>query len=282
MPALPQIDAQIKKLSTVGDAIQTEYRDKSSPGLSLIVGKRRKSWSLTYTTIEGRRRRVCLGLYPEVSLANARRKAEDTRTSVRQSADPQAAKRAYKASKTVGEVADDYLRLYAVRKVTSDFDRYVIERDLKPSIGFMKVVDVSRRHIHEVLNRPLERGSDTMANRTLEITRKLFSWAVEQGHIDANPAEGIKKPTREKARSRTLSDDELKAVWAGLDKLSEQSRAALKLLILTGQRLMEVVGASWSEVDLDRAVWTLPTHEPGRSKMREVPHLVVHPAGRGV
>jgi integrase len=158
----------------------------------------------------------------------------------------------------------------------------VIERDLKPSIGFMKVVDVSRRHIHEVLNRPLERGSDTMANRTLEITRKLFSWAVEQGHIDANPAEGIKKPTREKARSRTLSDDELKAVWAGLDKLSEQSRAALKLLILTGQRLMEVVGASWSEVDLDRAVWTLPTHEPGRSKMREVPHLVVHPAGRGV
>jgi hypothetical protein len=91
MPALPQIDAQIKRLKPVGDAAQTEYRDENSPGLSLIVGKRRKSWSLTYTTIEGKRRRLSLGVYPETSLANARRRAEDTRAAVRQSVDPQAA-----------------------------------------------------------------------------------------------------------------------------------------------------------------------------------------------
>jgi integrase len=274
MPTLPQIDAQIKRLRPVADAPQTEYRDENSPGLSLIVGKKRKSWSLTYTTIEGKRRRISLGLYPEVSLANARRKAEDTRTAVRQNSDPQAAKRAYKSSKTVEEVADDYLRLYAIQKATSNFDRDVIEKDLKPAIGSMKVVDVSRRHIQEVLKRPLGRGSGTMANRTLEIVRKLFSWAVEQGHIDTNPAHGISKPTRERARSRSLSDDELKAIWKALDSVSPQSRAAFKLLILTGQRLMEVVGASWSEIDFDKALWSLPAHEPGRSKMREMPHLV--------
>lgn len=274
MPALPQIDTQIKKLQPVGDAAQTEYRDKNSPGLSLIVGKKRKSWSLTYTTAEGKRRRISLGLYPEISLANARRKAEDTRAAVRQKADPQAAKRAYKSSNTVAEVADEYLRLYAVQKATAEFDRYVVEKDLKPTIGSMKMVDIARRHIQEVVKRPLERGSGTMANRTLEIVRKLFGWAIEQGHIDTNPAEGISKPTKEKARSRALSDAELKLVWHGLDSLSEQSRAAFKLLILTGQRLMEVVGASWSEVDFEKALWTLPTHEPGRSKMREAPHLV--------
>jgi len=274
MPVLPQIDTQIKKLKPIGDARQTEYRDERSPGLTLIVGKNRRTWSLTYTAGHGQRRRVSLGLYPEVSLADARRKAEDTRAAVRQSADPQAAKRAYKASKTVGEVADDYLRLYAVQKATGALDRYVIEKDLKPAIGSTKIVDVTRRQIQEVLKRPLERGSATMANRTLEIVRKLFAWAVEQGHIETNPAEGISKPTKEKARSRSLSDEELKAVWSGLDSLSEQSRAAFKLLILTGQRLMEVVGARWSEIDFEKALWMLPAHEAGRSKMREAPHLV--------
>jgi integrase len=275
MPTLPKIDSQIRRLQPIGDVAQTEYRDESSPGLSLIVGKKRKTWSLTYTTTEGRRRRVSLGLYPDVSLANARRKAEDIRAAVRQNADPQAAKRAYKASRTVAEVADDYLRLYAVvQKTTAEFDRYVIEKDLKPAIGAMKVVDVTRRHIQEVLRRPLERGSGTMANRTLEIVRKLFSWAVEQGHIDTNPAEGISKPTKERPRSRSLSDDELKIVWQALDGLSVQSRAAIKLLILTGQRLMDVVGAKWSEIDFERALWTLPAHDPGRSKKRDAPHLV--------
>jgi len=97
MPALPQIDAQIKKLRPIGEALQTEYRDEKTPGLSLIVGKNRRTWSLTYTTVEGRRRRVSLGLYPDVSLKDAREKANDTKAEVRQKADPQAAKRAYKA-----------------------------------------------------------------------------------------------------------------------------------------------------------------------------------------
>ncbi len=274
MPVLPQFDAQIRKLKAIEGQPQTEYRDSKIAGLSLIVGKQRRCWSLTYTTVDGKRRRVSLGLYPAVSLADAREKAEDTRTAVRQNADPQAAKRAYRASSTVAAVADSYLALYAVQKATGELDRYVIDKDLKPTIGTMKVVDVTRRHIQEVVKRPLERGSGVMANRTLEIARKLFAWAVEQGHIETNPAEGISKPTKEKARSRALSDDELRAVWGGLNNLSFQSRAAFKLLILTGQRLMEVVGARWSEIDFDKALWTLPAHEAGRSKMREAPHVV--------
>lgn len=274
MPALPQHDLQIRKLSPPAGAAQVEYRDTRVPGLSLIVGRRAKSWSLTYVNAAGQRRRTSLGRYPEVPLAEARKRAEDTRSEVRQRADPQAAKRAYKASRTVAEVAAEYVRLYAPQKATGWFDRLVIRQDVLPEIGSMKLVDVTRREIQAVLRRPLSRGSAVMANRTLEILRKMLSWAVEQGWAETNPAEGLKRPTREIPRGRALSDDELKAVWHGSERISEQGRAILRLLILTGQREMEVIGAAWSEFDLGRALWTLPAHVPGRSKRREAPHLV--------
>jgi integrase len=169
---------------------------------------------------------------------------------------------------------DDYLRLYAAQKARARTDRPIIKQDLKPVIGEMKVVDLSRRHIQDVLTRSIDRKSGVVANRNLEMIRKLFAWAVEQGHTDANPAAGISKPMKEKARSRSLSDDELKAVWKGLNGCSEQSRAPFKVLIPTGQHFMEVVGARWPEIDFIKALWTLPAHEAGRRKMREAPRLV--------
>ena len=84
MPALPATDQEIRKLrldserkrlNLPADAAQVEYRDAKMPGLSLIVGRRAKTWSLTYATASGRRR-ATLGRYPDVSLADARRDAE--------------------------------------------------------------------------------------------------------------------------------------------------------------------------------------------------------------
>ena len=274
MAQLPATDSAIRKLALGEGETQTEYRDTKTPGLSLLVGKKARSWSLTYTNAAGQRRRVSLGRYPTVGLSQARTKAQDTLSGVRQSADPQEAKRAYRAAPTVADVAEEYLRLYAAKKVSRRMDTRVVRADLIPVLGDRKIVDVRRQDIQAVVRRVLDRNAEIMANRTLVIVRTLFQWAVEQGWIDTNPAAGVSLPARERSRTRSLSSSEIERLWTALDGTGSAGADAIKLLLLTGQREMEVIGARWSEIDFETALWTLPAHEPGRSKKRQAPHLV--------
>jgi integrase len=120
----------------------------------------------------------------------------------------------------------------------------------------------------------LSEGKRYMANRVFRTLQGLFRWAREDRKlIEGNPCAGI-TCQKEQARTRALTDAELERVWGAFAGLSFQPRSAFKLLLLTGQRLNEVVGAKWAEIDFERALWTLPAHEQGRSKMRKDVHLV--------
>jgi integrase len=282
MPALPTTDQEIRKLrldrelvrlKMAPDASQVEYRDAKTPGLTLIIGRRAKTWSLTYATAKGRRR-VTLGRYPDVTLADARRDAEAKRVAARNGVDHQQTKRDYRAARTVAEIAAEYLDKAARQHSTYRDYEWIVRNDVIPIIGDMKIVDVRRRDISKVTDRPLGDGKLYIANRVFRMLQGLFKWAHSRGEIEDNPCSGVRAPTKEKARDRALSDDEVKQVWSALSQVSFQVRSAMKLLILTGQRLHEVIGAKWSEIDFEQALWTLPASEPGRSKKRKAAHLV--------
>ena len=282
MPALPATDQGIRRLQLAAetrrlrlpeDSLQIEYRDTKTPGLALIVGKRAKTWSLTYVAPTGRRR-ITIGRYPDVSLADARQEAEAKRVASRRGVDHQAEKREYSAARTVAAIAEEYLEKAARQLSTYRLYKGVIRNDLIPTIGTMKMVDVRRRDIQPVIDRSLGQGKLHMANRVFHTTKSLFKWAVSRGEIDEDPCAGMRQPAQEKARDRALSDDEVKQIWQQLPKVSFQAGAAIKLLLLTGQRSQEVLGAKWSEFDFERALWTLPSSEPGRSKKRKSAHLV--------
>jgi len=276
MAALPNIDAAIRRLQSEPGKTQTEYRDPKTPGLSLIVGKTARSWSLMYVAPDGKRKRVSFGRYPAVGLAKARERAQSVFASLHDDVDPAARRKAYRAGKSINEAVDEFIDVYSVRKadVSKKMDEAVLRNDLVPEIGDRKLVDVTRSDVQKVIRRVQKRGSATMANRTLAIVRKFLGWSVEQGWIDTNPAAAISRPNVERPRTRTLSDAELEALWKALEKLSPQAHGAFKLLLLTGQREMEVVQMHWSEIDLERGLWTLPADGTGRSKMRSAPHLV--------
>jgi integrase len=282
VPALPATDQGIRALrldreaarqGLAADTPQIEYRDAKTPGLSLLLGRRSKSWSLTYDGPTGRRR-TTLGRYPELSLADARREAEAKRVEARAGVDHQRLKRDYKAARNVEDVALEYLEKAASQHATFRNYAWVIRNDVIPAIGKMKIVDVRRRDIAGVVDRPLSAGKRYMANRVFHTLLGLFKWAKSRGEIEDNPTDGMVAPAKEKARDRTLTDDELSRLWSVLPKVSFQVQAAMKLLILTGQRLNEVVGAHWSEIDVDQALWTLPADAAGRSKKRKAAHLV--------
>src|SRR5205823_3018826 len=93
----------------------------------------------------------------------------------------------------------------------------------------------------------------------------------ERGILDHSPCESVKAPSAETSRDRVLSDGELVAVWNAAASDGFPFGSLVQLLILTGQRLREVAAMSWSEVDFDKRVWTLPRERTKGDRAHEVP-----------
>lgn len=107
-------------------------------------------------------------------------------------------------------------------------------------------------------------GKAGAARKARAVVSPLFTYAVQKGHIPANPAAGrhmlSSGPT---SRDRVLSAPELIEVWCAAEQLDWPFGRLVKLLVVTGQRLREVAEATWAEFDLDSRLWTIPA---GRSK----------------
>jgi integrase len=100
--------------------------------------------------------------------------------------------------------------------------------------------------------------------------RKFFNWCVENAYLEVSPCSGMKGPPAFKARDRWLNDDELRLVWRASSDLAAPFGAFIKMLILTGQRRDEVARMAWSEIDLERAEWTIPAERCKNGKAHVV------------
>jgi integrase len=105
----------------------------------------------------------------------------------------------------------------------------------------------------------------------LSAVRKLFAWSLERDILTANPAAGVRPIAREVSRDRMLSDGELRAFWRATGELRAPWGPFYRMLCLTGQRLSEVARMRWCDVDVDRAVWTLPRELTKTDCRHEVP-----------
>lgn len=115
-----------------------------------------------------------------------------------------------------------------------------------------------------------------MANRVLVYLGPFFKWAKERDHIDAVPTEGVRKPTKEQARERVLSDDELRCIWASLEAYEGVGAGVVKMLMILGQRETETARMRWadlSDIDGDQPEWLIPRDD----RKGKVPHLVPLP-----
>lgn len=98
-----------------------------------------------------------------------------------------------------------------------------------------------------------------------------MTWCVERGMIDASPIAGMKPLSKEQSRERVLSDAELGALWAASDAEGYPFGACMKLLILSGQRRAEVAEMRWSELDVEKRLWTLPSQRAKNGRQHTVP-----------
>jgi integrase len=115
------------------------------------------------------------------------------------------------------------------------------------------------------------RCTPVRANRTVETLRKAFNLAIRWNWCERNPASGVRRNSEDK-RSRYLNKNEIAALVQALNQHSEPMSAnAIKLLMLTGARRAEVLGATWAMFDLDNGIWTKPSAHTKQRRLHRVP-----------
>jgi integrase len=124
-----------------------------------------------------------------------------------------------------------------------------------------------------VVNAVKDRGAGVAANRTKAVISKMFAWGVQEGHVETNPAKDIPRRAQELARERALNPSEIAAFWHGLDEsgLSLPVKSALRLALVTGQRIGEVCNAEIGHLDLVKRVWNIPSSHTKNQKRHVVP-----------
>lgn len=145
---------------------------------------------------------------------------------------------------------------------------------MSPVIGRRKAKDIKRRDLVLLLEKIVDRGSPNQSWQTLKVLRRMFNFAVERDILEYSPCTHIKPVAKLKSKTRWLTDDEIKWLWNKLttvelaDRISDATRRALKVILVTGQRPGEVLGIEWSEIDGDW--WTIPPNKTKNGREQRV------------
>jgi integrase len=222
--------------------------------------------------IAGRERRYTIGRYPEWSADAARDEALELRAKIRKGADPLEERESSRTEPLMSDLANDYVERHALphkRHGSVRNDRQMLERLILPRLGRLRVRAVGRRDI-ESLHASLK-ATPYHANRVLSLLSTMFSLAMEWKWRDDNPAKGLQRYQEDK-RETWLSEVQLRRLEAALRAYRDQEAAhAIRLLIVTGARAGEVLQAEWAHFDLERGVWTKPSHHTKQKKIEHVP-----------
>jgi integrase len=260
---------------------QTEYFDETTKGLALRVTPKGKAWTFHYTRND-KRARMPLGTYPATSLAAARTRAIEARTALEAGSDLAGA-----AQTSFQAIAKDYLARDGSKLRSHAARVSALQRLVYPAIGSMAIAEVRRTDIIRMLDGIEDTAGPVMADRVLAFIRRIMNWHATRSDDFRSPiVAGMARtiPT-ERARERTLTDEELRAIWsatggAGSLRYAGSLRTGvalhehlfqalhehlprgdpfhryLRFLLLTATRRNEAADARTDEVV--GSVWTIP------------------------
>ena len=249
-----------------------EYSDTFQSGLGLRAGKSKMSWFVHYRVAGSRKlKRLTLGKYPSMKLADARDKAKNAIHKADNGIDPGVEKQMKREAPTFGELAEEYLKKHAEKKRSKYEDNRVIEKDLKPSWKDRKACDIKRRDVIRLLDEIVDRGAPIQANRTLALIRKMYNWGIGRDLVESNPCTQVKAPGTEKQRDRVLSEIEIKALWETFEAEGKAIEPMFKLRLITAQRGGEIESMRRQDIDLDSGWWTIPAEYSKNKLSHRVP-----------
>jgi integrase len=225
--------------------------------------------------LRGREHRFTVGAWPDWSALKAVQEARRLRQRIDRGENPIEDRTPSPATETVASVLDAFVAQHARNKNqplrSADEYESAFERLVKPRIGKLGIYDVRRSHVIKMLDEIENTNGPVMADRTLAYVRKAFNWyAVRDDLFSAPVVRGMGriKPI-DRARTRVLSDEEIRAIWPVVGQLGTFG-AFVRMLLLTAQRHGEVARMSHKEIGGD-GIWIIPAERYKTKRPNFVP-----------
>jgi integrase len=242
-----------------------------------------KWWRFKYR-YAGKEKLLSLGTYPEVSLAKAREDREEARRQLAAGVDPSGARQEAKrqrveatannfegiAREWLENVKPGWAAIYHGDTVKR-FEAFVF-----PLIGRRPIASITTSELLPLVRKIEARGTLVTAHKVLRACRQVFAYAIASGRCERNPAADLRGALRSLPRPKHMAALSASELPTFLRKIEDydgetQTKLALRLLALTFVRTTELRGATWAEVDLDRAEWTIPAERMKTKTPHHVP-----------
>jgi integrase len=277
---MPLTDTEVRK-SKPSDK---PYRLSDANSLFLwITPAGGKLWRWAYE-FEGREKLMSLGKYPIITLADARERRDQARKLLANGIDPMAKRKEEKTverAQTEGSfqtIASLWLEHWQEGKSPRhvEYTRRRMEMDILPVLGARPVAEIEAPELVAMTKAIEQRGARDIAKRALETAGQVFRYAIAHGHARRNPATEIRPRDILKSARKTnyarVDAKELPALLRAIEVYqgTHLTRFAIKLMALTFVRTSELIGARWSEFNIEAARWDIPAE---RMKMRSA-HIV--------
>ncbi|WP_312990799.1 tyrosine-type recombinase/integrase [Atlantibacter hermannii] len=275
---MPLNDMQIRRAKPEAKA----YTLGDGQGLSLLIEPNgSKSWRFRYR-FAGKPKMISLGVYPTITLADARSRRDDARKLVAEGKNPSEVRKEQKiALQTESEsafekIAREWHQLKSA-KWSAGYASDIIEafkNDIFPYVGTRPVGEIKPLELLNVLRKIEKRGALEKMRKVRQRCSEVFRYAIATGRAEYNPAADLSSAleVHQSNHFPFLKADEIPDFLRALEGYSGSKlvQIATKLLMITGVRTIELRAALWSEFDLDNAIWEIPAE---RMKMRRA-HLV--------
>ncbi|ARO87946.1 integrase [Nitrosospira lacus] len=258
------------------------YKLTDGEGLYLLINNVGKYWRYDYR-FQGKRKTLAFGVYPVITLADARDRRNQARKLVANGGDPAAIKQAKKlkekqlAASTFEAVAREWHEKQSVKWVPKNSARTisVLERNIFPYIGSTPISQVTAATLLSAVQKIEKRGNIETAHRAMQISGQIFRYAIATGRAQADLSlvlKGALTPVRETHHASITDPKKIRDLLLALEGYSGSfiTLSALKLAPLLFVRPGELRHAEWSEIDLNAAEWRIAA---GKMKMKAV-HLV--------
>lgn len=274
---------------SLSDAKARNAKPKSKPyklsdgeGLFLVVmPSGSKYWRLKYF-FNGKENLLALGVYPEVSLSDARERRANTRKLLAAGKDPAEVKRETKrlenakADNSFEKVAREWVEKNKHRWTPSTAERKLsrLEKYLLPKLGHRPIADIDAAEVLSVVRPVEDKGTLETAQRVMQICGNVFMYAIATARASRNPVPDLRGALKTPVRKHYahLKEQDLPEFLTKLDAYDGQlqTKLALKLLLLVFVRTIELRGARWDEIDWTKSEWRIAAE---RMKMRQQ-HIV--------
>lgn len=249
-----------------------QHWDTALKGFGVIVlPSGRRTYCIQYRNQNRIIKRLKIGVHGQITTEEARELAKKRLAQVTYGEDPAEKKKAMASIPTMEELAHEYSLKHGNRKrsKSQEEDSFMLKQFILPAFGAKPVPSIT---FQDIQNLHLQlKETPYRANRILALLSKMFSLSISWRWRPDNPVMGIERYPEEK-RDRWLNEEELNRLWNILDKYSHHLTAyVFKLLLLTGARKGEVIQATWDQFDLEKGVWTKPSHLTKQKKKEHLP-----------